>query len=59
LMIAIDVTPRASARSATVRTLGSAIIKELMGRRIMATINQEIDYTTASAVAEALGIPTE
>ena len=36
-----------------------AIIKELMGRRVMATINQEIDYATAAAVAEALGIPTE
>jgi len=36
-----------------------AIIKELINHRIMATINQQIDYATASQVAEALNIPTE
>jgi translation initiation factor IF-2 len=36
-----------------------AIIKELMNRKIMATINQQIDYATAAKVAEALNIPTE
>ncbi len=36
-----------------------AIIKELINRKIMATINQQLDYITASKVAEALGIPTE
>jgi translation initiation factor IF-2 len=36
-----------------------AVIKELMTRGIMATINQQIDYGTAAKVAEALGIPTE
>ena len=36
-----------------------AVIKELMTRRIMATINQQIDYSTAAQVAEALGVPTE
>jgi len=36
-----------------------AIIKELINRKIMATINQQLDYLTASKVAEALGIPTE
>jgi len=36
-----------------------AIIKELMTRGIMATINQQIDYGTAAKVAEALGTPTE
>ena len=36
-----------------------AIIKELINRKIMATINQQVDYATAAKVAEALGIPTE
>ncbi len=36
-----------------------AVIKELMTRGIMATINQQIDYATAAQIAEALGIPTE
>ncbi len=36
-----------------------AVIKELMTRNIMATINQQIDYATAAKVAEALNIPTE
>src|ERR687886_1296410 len=36
-----------------------AVIKELMNHRIMATINQQVDYNIASQVAEALGIPTE
>ena len=36
-----------------------AVIKELINRKIMATINQQVDYATAAKVAEALGIPTE
>ena len=36
-----------------------AVIKELMNHRIMATINQQVDYGTAKMVADALGIPTE
>ncbi len=36
-----------------------AVIKELMALRMMATINQQIDYSTAARVAEALSIPTE
>ncbi len=40
-------------------TTSIAIIKELMARKIMATINQQLDYATAAKVAEALNIPTE
>lgn len=36
-----------------------AVIKELMTQRIMATINQQVDYKVAAQVAEKLGIPTE
>ena len=35
------------------------IIKSLMARGIMASINQQIDYETAQAVAEEFGIETE
>lgn len=35
------------------------VIKELMGQGIMANINQQVDYETASAVATGLGIETE
>jgi translation initiation factor IF-2 len=35
------------------------VIKQLMTQGIMATINQQVDYHTATAVAEGFGIETE
>jgi len=35
------------------------VIKEMMSRGIMASINQQVDYSTASDVAGAFGIETE
>jgi translation initiation factor IF-2 len=35
------------------------VIKQLMTQGIMATINQQVDYNTATAVAEGFGIETE
>lgn len=35
------------------------VIKSLMGRGVMASINQQIDYETASAVAAEFGLETE
>ncbi len=39
-------------------TTGVEVIKELMKLGMMATINQQVDYTTAARVAEALGWET-
>lgn len=43
----------------SLRVTPIAVIKELMTQRIMATINQQVDYKVAAQVAEKLGIPTE
>ncbi|EKE21412.1 MAG: hypothetical protein ACD_7C00253G0004, partial [uncultured bacterium] len=37
----------------------SAVITELMKNGIMATINEEIDFDTASIIAQDLGYKTE
>ncbi len=45
--------------SETLQVSAPAIIKELLQNGVMATINQTVDYDTASAVAKALGFEVE
>ena len=45
--------------SARLKVTATEVIKKLMGLGIMATINQEIDFDTASLVADELGAKVE
>ncbi|MDE5582142.1 MAG: translation initiation factor IF-2 [Ruminococcus sp.] len=45
--------------SARLKVTATEVIKKLMGLGVMATINQEIDFDTASLVAEELGAKVE
>ncbi|MDE7136963.1 MAG: translation initiation factor IF-2, partial [Ruminococcus sp.] len=45
--------------AARLKVTATEVIKKLMGLGIMATINQEIDFDTASLVAEELGAKVE
>lgn len=59
LKVMIPDTITVSELAARLKVTATEVIKKLMGLGIMATINQEVDFDTASLVADELGAKVE